>query len=159
MFLKFLGFNKKTAGTLNPPGFLWGMEIICFLSSACSGFLISGCFPNWVLGRLFPGAFLLLYVVLMLLVGIPLFFLELAAGQDIRQGSIGVWKYISPRLAGIGYSSCVVGTRWMIDTASKKHFNILVNFRQTRGNCLKMSSKSFHKKTRWINYKAGICFL
>uniref|UniRef100_A0A3Q1D1G0 Transporter n=1 Tax=Amphiprion ocellaris TaxID=80972 RepID=A0A3Q1D1G0_AMPOC len=54
------------------------------------------------------GAFLLLYVLLMLLVGIPLFFLELAAGQAIRQGSIGVWKYISPRLAGIGYSSCVV---------------------------------------------------
>lgn len=54
------------------------------------------------------GAFLLLYIVLMLLVGIPLFFLELAAGQAIRQGSIGVWRYISPRLSGIGYSSCVV---------------------------------------------------
>ncbi|KAM9716646.1 sodium-dependent neutral amino acid transporter B(0)AT2-like isoform 1-T2 [Menidia menidia] len=54
------------------------------------------------------GAFLLLYVLLMLIVGIPLFFLELAAGQAIRQGSIGVWKYISPRLEGIGYSSCVV---------------------------------------------------
>uniref|UniRef100_A0A669B044 Transporter n=1 Tax=Oreochromis niloticus TaxID=8128 RepID=A0A669B044_ORENI len=54
------------------------------------------------------GAFLLLYILLMLLVGIPLFFLELAAGQAIRQGSIGVWKYISPRLSGIGYSSCVV---------------------------------------------------
>lgn len=54
------------------------------------------------------GAFLFLYVMLMLVVGIPLFFLELAAGQAIRQGSIGVWKYISPRLAGIGYSSCVV---------------------------------------------------
>ncbi|XP_070783475.1 sodium-dependent neutral amino acid transporter B(0)AT2-like [Enoplosus armatus] len=54
------------------------------------------------------GAFLLLYVLLMLLVGIPLFFLELAAGQAIRQGSIGVWMYISPKLAGIGYSSCVV---------------------------------------------------
>uniref|UniRef100_A0A3Q3RYG4 Transporter n=1 Tax=Mastacembelus armatus TaxID=205130 RepID=A0A3Q3RYG4_9TELE len=54
------------------------------------------------------GAFLLLYVLLMLIVGIPLFFLELAAGQAIRQGSIGVWKYISPKLAGIGYSSCVV---------------------------------------------------
>ncbi|XP_040032804.2 sodium-dependent neutral amino acid transporter B(0)AT2 isoform X1 [Gasterosteus aculeatus] len=54
------------------------------------------------------GAFLLLYVLLMLVVGIPLFFLELAAGQAIRQGSIGVWKFISPRLAGIGYSSCVV---------------------------------------------------
>ncbi|XP_035604414.1 sodium-dependent neutral amino acid transporter B(0)AT2-like isoform X2 [Oncorhynchus keta] len=44
----------------------------------------------------------------MILVGIPLFFLELAAGQSIRQGSIGVWKHISPKLAGIGYSSCVV---------------------------------------------------
>ncbi|KAJ0060094.1 hypothetical protein NL108_003928, partial [Boleophthalmus pectinirostris] len=53
-------------------------------------------------------AFLLLYILLMLVVGIPLFFLELAAGQAIRQGSIGVWKYISPRLSGIGYSSCVV---------------------------------------------------
>uniref|UniRef100_A0A665UZI9 Transporter n=1 Tax=Echeneis naucrates TaxID=173247 RepID=A0A665UZI9_ECHNA len=54
------------------------------------------------------GAFLLLYVLLMLVMGIPLFFLELAAGQAIRQGSIGVWTYISPRLSGIGYSSCVV---------------------------------------------------
>ncbi|KAM9837978.1 sodium-dependent neutral amino acid transporter B(0)AT2-like [Aulostomus maculatus] len=54
------------------------------------------------------GSFLFLYVLLMLVVGIPLFFLELAAGQAIRQGSIGVWKSISPRLSGIGYSSCVV---------------------------------------------------
>ncbi|XP_036382505.1 sodium-dependent neutral amino acid transporter B(0)AT2-like [Megalops cyprinoides] len=54
------------------------------------------------------GAFLLLYVLLLVVVGIPLFFLELAAGQCIRQGSIGVWKHISPKLAGIGYSSCVV---------------------------------------------------
>ncbi|XP_076842852.1 solute carrier family 6 member 16b [Brachyhypopomus gauderio] len=54
------------------------------------------------------GAFLLLYVLLMLLVGVPLFFMELAAGQSIRQGSIGVWRHISPKLVGIGYSSCVV---------------------------------------------------
>ncbi|XP_034049824.1 sodium-dependent neutral amino acid transporter B(0)AT2-like [Thalassophryne amazonica] len=54
------------------------------------------------------GAFLLLYILLMLVVGMPLFFLELAVGQAIRQGSIGVWKYISPRMAGIGYSSCIV---------------------------------------------------
>ncbi|XP_052452592.1 solute carrier family 6 member 16b [Carassius gibelio] len=54
------------------------------------------------------GAFILLYVLLMGLVGVPLFFLELAAGQSIRQGSIGVWRHISPRLVGIGYSSCVV---------------------------------------------------
>ncbi|XP_036408330.1 sodium-dependent neutral amino acid transporter B(0)AT2 [Megalops cyprinoides] len=54
------------------------------------------------------GAFLLLYVLLLVVIGVPLFFLELAAGQCIRQGSIGVWKHISPRLVGIGYSSCVV---------------------------------------------------
>lgn len=65
-------------------------------------------FANWYAHHLSSGAFLLLYVLLMMIVGIPLFFLELAAGQAIRQGSIGVWRYISPRLAGIGYSSCVV---------------------------------------------------
>ncbi|XP_025052238.1 orphan sodium- and chloride-dependent neurotransmitter transporter NTT5 [Alligator sinensis] len=54
------------------------------------------------------GAFLLLYLLLLFVIGIPLFFLELAAGQSIRQGSIGVWKHISPRLAGIGFASCVV---------------------------------------------------
>ncbi|XP_073512110.1 sodium-dependent neutral amino acid transporter B(0)AT2-like [Phyllobates terribilis] len=54
------------------------------------------------------GSFLLLYFLLLLVVGIPLFFLELAAGQSIRQGSIGVWKHINPRLAGIGFASCVV---------------------------------------------------
>lgn len=51
---------------------------------------------------------MLLYVFLLLIVGVPLFFMELAAGQSIRQGSIGVWKHISPKLAGIGYSSCLV---------------------------------------------------
>ncbi|XP_074511853.1 sodium-dependent neutral amino acid transporter B(0)AT2 [Sebastes fasciatus] len=54
------------------------------------------------------GAFMLLYVFLLVIVGVPLFFMELAAGQSIRQGSIGVWKHISPKLAGIGYSSCMV---------------------------------------------------
>lgn len=42
------------------------------------------------------------------MIGIPLFFLELAVGQRIRRGSIGVWNYISPRLGGIGIASCVV---------------------------------------------------
>ncbi|XP_007435462.1 sodium-dependent neutral amino acid transporter B(0)AT2-like [Python bivittatus] len=54
------------------------------------------------------GAFLLLYLLLLFIIGIPLFFLELAAGQIIRQGSIGVWKHVSPRLVGTGFASCVV---------------------------------------------------
>lgn len=58
------------------------------------------------------------YLVLLIIIGIPLFFLELAVGQRIRRGSIGVWHYVCPRLGGIGFSSCivswglVVGTGW-----------------------------------------------
>uniref|UniRef100_H3D885 Transporter n=1 Tax=Tetraodon nigroviridis TaxID=99883 RepID=H3D885_TETNG len=54
------------------------------------------------------GAYLIPYLILLVLIGIPLFFLELAVGQRIRRGSIGVWNYISPRLGGIGFASCVV---------------------------------------------------
>lgn len=57
---------------------------------------------------LFAGAYLIPYLILLILIGIPLFFLELAVGQRIRRGSIGVWNYISPRLGGIGFASCVV---------------------------------------------------
>ncbi|EAW56432.1 solute carrier family 6, member 17 [Homo sapiens] len=54
------------------------------------------------------GAYLVPYLVLLIIIGIPLFFLELAVGQRIRRGSIGVWHYICPRLGGIGFSSCIV---------------------------------------------------
>ncbi|KAJ0069988.1 hypothetical protein NL108_018444, partial [Boleophthalmus pectinirostris] len=53
-------------------------------------------------------AFLVLYLILLILIGIPVFFLELAVGQRFRRGSIGIWNYISPRLGGIGFASCVV---------------------------------------------------
>ncbi|KAM6219593.1 sodium-dependent neutral amino acid transporter SLC6A17 isoform 2-T2 [Rhynchocyon petersi] len=54
------------------------------------------------------GAYLVPYLVLLVIIGIPLFFLELAVGQRIRRGSIGVWHYVCPRLGGIGFSSCIV---------------------------------------------------
>ncbi|XP_037704009.1 sodium-dependent neutral amino acid transporter B(0)AT2 [Choloepus didactylus] len=54
------------------------------------------------------GAYLLPYLILLLVIGIPLFFLELSVGQRIRRGSIGVWNYISPKLGGIGFASCIV---------------------------------------------------
>ncbi|KAJ8370212.1 hypothetical protein SKAU_G00102400 [Synaphobranchus kaupii] len=54
------------------------------------------------------GAYLVPYFILLLLIGIPLFFLELAVGQRIRRGSIGVWNYVCPRLGGIGASSLMV---------------------------------------------------
>ncbi|XP_041656053.1 sodium-dependent neutral amino acid transporter SLC6A17 [Cheilinus undulatus] len=54
------------------------------------------------------GAYLVPYFILLLLIGIPLFFLELAVGQRIRRGSIGVWNYVYPLLGGIGVSSLMV---------------------------------------------------
>lgn len=38
--------------------------------------------------------------------GVPLFYLELAIGQKMRRGSIGAWSAISPYLGGVG--KCVL---------------------------------------------------
>lgn len=54
------------------------------------------------------GAFLIPYFISLVLLGIPLFFLELAIGQSVRQGPIGVWKAIHPYLGGVGLASVVV---------------------------------------------------
>lgn len=57
---------------------------------------------------MFSGAFLIPYVLCLALLGIPIFFLELAIGQSVRQGSIGVWNYIHPYLGGVGFASVMV---------------------------------------------------
>ena len=54
------------------------------------------------------GAFLIPYWIMLFAEGLPLFLLELAIGQRLRKGSIGVWKQVSPYLGGIGIASGVV---------------------------------------------------
>ncbi|XP_068893978.1 sodium- and chloride-dependent transporter XTRP3 isoform X1 [Tenebrio molitor] len=54
------------------------------------------------------GAFLIPFVVMLILEGIPLFLIELGIGQKMRLGSLGVWNTIHPWLGGIGISSCIV---------------------------------------------------
>lgn len=49
-----------------------------------------------------PGAFMIPYLILLVLEGMPLLLLEFAIGQRIRKGSVGVWRSISPYLTGIG---------------------------------------------------------
>ena len=48
------------------------------------------------------GAFLIPYLIALVFEGIPLFHLELAIGQRLRRGSVGVWMTISPYLGGVG---------------------------------------------------------
>ncbi|XP_065668534.1 sodium- and chloride-dependent transporter XTRP3 isoform X2 [Hydra vulgaris] len=53
------------------------------------------------------GAFLIPYFIMMLIEGIPLFYIEFAIGQRFRQSAVGCWKKIHPALMGIGISSIV----------------------------------------------------
>ncbi|KAK2715135.1 sodium- and chloride-dependent glycine transporter 1-like isoform X2 [Artemia franciscana] len=49
------------------------------------------------------GAFLIPYIIMYLLAGLPLFFMELAFGQYASEGPITIWK-ICPLFQGIGYA-------------------------------------------------------
>lgn len=51
------------------------------------------------------GAFMIPFLILLVLEGIPLLHLEFAIGQRLRRGSIGVWRSISPYLIGVGIAS------------------------------------------------------
>lgn len=42
------------------------------------------------------------YIIMLVVEGMPLLYLELAVGQRMRQGSIGAWRTISPYLSGVG---------------------------------------------------------
>lgn len=55
-----------------------------------------------ILFLLFLGAFMIPFLILLALEGIPLLHLEFAIGQRLRRGSLGVWVTIHPYLTGIG---------------------------------------------------------
>jgi SNF family Na+-dependent transporter len=48
---------------------------------------------------------------MVLLAGVPLFFMELALGQYYRKGAISTWGKICPLFKGIGYCVIMTGTR------------------------------------------------
>ncbi|KAM5189070.1 sodium- and chloride-dependent transporter XTRP3 isoform 1-T1 [Callospermophilus lateralis] len=54
------------------------------------------------------GDFLVPYLIMLFVEGMPLLYMELAVGQRMRQGSIGAWRTISPYLSGVGIASVVV---------------------------------------------------
>ncbi|XP_063778731.1 sodium-dependent neutral amino acid transporter B(0)AT1 [Pseudophryne corroboree] len=54
------------------------------------------------------GAFMIPFLILLVLEGIPLLHLEFAIGQRLRTGSVGVWSAIHPTLKGVGIASMFV---------------------------------------------------
>ncbi|XP_078543794.1 sodium-dependent neutral amino acid transporter B(0)AT1-like isoform X5 [Lissotriton helveticus] len=54
------------------------------------------------------GAFMIPFLILLVVEGIPLLHLEFAIGQRLRKGSVGVWSTIHPYLKGVGIASMLV---------------------------------------------------
>ncbi|XP_064598237.1 sodium- and chloride-dependent glycine transporter 1-like isoform X2 [Liolophura sinensis] len=86
----------------------WGRQFEFILS--CIGFAVGlgnvwrfpyKCYKNG------GGAFLIPYVIMLIFVGIPIFFLELAFGQFASSGPITVWR-MNPVLKGVGYCSVAI---------------------------------------------------
>ena len=59
-------------------------------------------FP-YLAGKYGGGAFLVPYLLALVLVGVPLLTLELALGQKMQQGAIGSFRQLHPRFGGLGF--------------------------------------------------------
>ncbi|KAL5109613.1 Sodium and chloride-dependent glycine transporter 1 [Taenia crassiceps] len=109
------------AGTQNPNERAgWGLKIEFILS--CIAFAVGLgnvwrfpylCFKNG------GGAFLIPYVLMLICVGLPIFFLEFAFGQFASQGPISIWS-ISPLFKGVGYAMTTVS--WYISL----YYNVII---------------------------------
>lgn len=53
-----------------------------------------------------------MYLILLLLVGIPLSYMEMILGHWLRMDNIRAWNQLVPWLSGLGYSSTLVGWGW-----------------------------------------------
>ncbi|XP_022911311.1 sodium-dependent neutral amino acid transporter B(0)AT3 [Onthophagus taurus] len=83
------------------------------------------------------GAFLIPYFIMLAVEGIPIFYLELAIGQRLRKGAIGVWNQVSCYLSGIGISSAVVS------------FNVALYYNTIIAWCLFYLAQSFQSELPW----------
>ena len=86
------------------------------------------------------GAFLIPYLLSLVLIGIPLFLLELAIGQYHRRGAIGTWSKIAPALKGVGIASVVVSF------VVSLYYNVII------GWSLFYFGVSMSDPLPWVNY-------
>lgn len=91
-----------------PERMQWGNKAEFML--ACIGYAVGlgnvWRFP-WLAQSNGGGAFLIPYFIMLLIEGIPLFYLELSLGQRLRLGPIPIWKKVSPWAFGVGYAMCI----------------------------------------------------
>jgi len=82
------------------------------------------------------GAFLIPYVMMLLLGALPLFYMELILGQFHRQGPISVWR-IAPLFKGVGY--CAVSIAFFVSF----YYNVII------GWALHFLYSSFSSRLPW----------
>ncbi|VDN54863.1 unnamed protein product, partial [Dracunculus medinensis] len=96
------------------------------------------------------GAFLIPYTLMVLLAGIPLFYMELSLGQYYKKGAITTWGYICPLFKGIGY--CVVLIAFYTDF----FYNVIISW------ALHFFFASFAKELPWTScsydYNSLACY-
>ncbi|XP_022667481.1 sodium-dependent neutral amino acid transporter B(0)AT3-like [Varroa destructor] len=83
------------------------------------------------------GAFLIPYFIMLAIEGLPIFYMELAVGQRLRKGAIGVWNLVSPFCGGIGMASAVVS------------FNVALYYNTIIAWCLYYFLQSFSTPLPW----------
>ncbi|RWS14029.1 Sodium-dependent neutral amino acid transporter SLC6A17-like protein [Dinothrombium tinctorium] len=83
------------------------------------------------------GAFLIPYLIMLAIEGIPVFYLELAVGQRLRKGAIGAWNLVSNYLGGIGIASAVVS------------FNVALYYNTIIAWCIFYLFHSFESPLPW----------
>ncbi|KAJ8273170.1 hypothetical protein GJAV_G00098420 [Gymnothorax javanicus] len=66
------------------------------------------------------GGFLIPYLIMLVVEGVPLFYMELAIGQKMRLGCIGAWSTISPYMGGVGIASVVISVYLCV------YYNVIV---------------------------------
>ncbi|XP_052019189.1 orphan sodium- and chloride-dependent neurotransmitter transporter NTT5 [Apodemus sylvaticus] len=92
-----------------PPRLIWSSKVEYIL--ALMGYLLK---PSGLLRFISYWihrgncSFFIAYILMLLGVGIPLLFLEMAVGQRAQQGSMDLWKSLSPWFGGVGYSMVMV---------------------------------------------------
>lgn len=118
----------------------WGKKVEFFL--ACIGYAVGLgnvwrfpylCFENG------GGAFLIPYVCMLFLCGMPLFFMELALGQFVSLGPVTSWAAICPLAKGVGFSMLVVSFLCCV------YYNVIIAW------CLYYMFKSFARVVPWAN--------
>ncbi|PIY18261.1 MAG: sodium-dependent transporter [Elusimicrobia bacterium CG_4_10_14_3_um_filter_49_12_50_7] len=88
----------------------WSSKIIFIFAAVGSAVGLGNVwrFP-YLAGKYGGGAFLVPYIIMLFVLGLPLLIMEFAIGQKMQLGAVGAFQKIEQKLAGIGLASVLCG--------------------------------------------------